>query len=424
MVTRILISLISCIIITFSYAQETVYIPPGSAIQFGSTAPAGIFGYLVNEGNVSIKKKGNVFFSGKIWANRAGSTLSDNNLDSNSVDGGTVHFMTNPYGQQILDIKSSGNKGSFCNLSIDNNADVILISDVTVLNTLQFKSGHLLLNDYDLIMGNETLNGSITGYDEKRFVVTGIDPVGGFIRQRAIMPGALVTFPVGPSKSVYSPAQLINNSIENDFYGRVFNNVYEKAVAGAIITDSTLGLTWAISKKSADDAEVIAKLQNDMPAENAVFRSMRNNSYIIIYGNSQWDKPSLWNPALSPGNITASFPVRSAIVNARRVILGNDFLYLTKRVSKGFKAFTIPNAFSPNGDNINDKWIIKGLKDYDNCTVEIFTRYGRSVFRSNCYNQPWDGTFNGTALPVGTYYYLIDLKSGEKPLSGPLTLLR
>lgn len=421
---HILILFICTLQLAFSFAQQTVYIPPGSAIQFGSAVSAGIFGYLVNEGNLSIKKRGNVFFAGKIWANRAGSSLSDNNLDSNSIDGGTVHFVTNPLGQQILDVKSTGNKGSFCNLTIDNNADVILVSDVTVLNTLHFKSGHLLLNKHDLIIGDQTLNGNISGYDESRFVVTGSDPAGGSIRHKSIMPGALVTFPFGPTASAYSPAELINNGNENDFYGRVFNNVYEKAEYGAILTDSTVGLTWEFSKKSVEDAEVIVKLQHDEPIENPLFRSMRNNSYITIYGNSQWDKPFLWNPAQAPGNITNSFPIASAIVNSRRIILGNAMLYLSKRVSNHFKPFLIPNAFSPNGDNINDKWIIRGLKDYDNCTVEIFTRYGREVFRSTGYQRPWDGTYNGSPMPVGTYYYLIDLRNGEKPLSGPLTLLR
>jgi len=408
----------------FSFSQETVYIPPGSAIQFGSTTPAGIFGYLVNEGNLSIKKKGNVFFAGKIWANRPGSILSDNGLDSNSADGGTIHFVTNPLGQQILESNSSGNKGAFCNLTIDNTADVILVSDVTVLNNLQFKRGHLLLNSRDLIMGDETRNGNITGYDESRFIVTGPNPGSGFVRQRSIMSGALVTFPVGPTIATYSPAQLINNGIENDFFGRVFSNVYENAISGAALTDSTLALTWAISKKTAENAEVIVKLQNDAPAESALFRSLRENSYVTIYGNGAWDKPFLWNPAQSPGNITGSFSIASAIVNSRRVVLGNKLLYLSKRVSKHFKAFAIPNAFSPNADNINDKWIIRGLKDYDNCTVEIFTRYGRLVFRSQSYQQPWDGTYNGSPMPVGTYYYLIDLRNGEKPLSGPLTLLK
>lgn len=412
------------LIIKIAIGQQTVYIPPGSAIQFGSTVPAGIFGYLMNDGNLSIKKSGNVFFSGKIWANREGSTLSDNNLDSNSIDGGTVHFVTNPLGQQILDIRSSGGKGAFCNLTIDNTADVILVSDVTILNTLHFRSGHLLLNKRDLIMGNETLNGNITGYNERSYVVTGVDPAGGYLRQKSIMQGALVTFPFGPTISTYSPAQLINNGGENDFYARVFSNVYEKAVSGTVLVDSILGLTWELQKRTVEDAEVIAKLQNDALVENTVFNSMRNNSYIILYGNNQWDKPSLWNPAQIPGSITSSFPVASSLLNLRRVVLGNEPLFLSKRVSKGFKTFIVPNAFSPNGDNINDKWIIKGLQDYDNCTVEIFTRYGREVFRSTGYHRPWDGTYNGSPMPIGTYYYLIDLRNGEKPLSGPLTLLR
>lgn len=288
---NIFILFLCTLTLTSALAQETVYIPPGAVIQFGSTVPAGIFGYLVNEGNVSIKNRGNVYFSGKIWANRTGSILSDNNLDSNSINGGTVHFVTNPLGRQILDIKSEGNKGAFCNLTIDNNADIILVSDAAVLNTLQFKRGHLLLNNHDIIVGDDLVNGNITGYDERQFVVTGSDPTGGFIRYKSIIPDALVTFPFGPTTSAYSPAQLINNGIKNEFYARAFSNVYEKAVSGAVLADSTLGLTWTIAKKSPEAAEVIVKLQNDAPAENLIFNSMRTNSYITLYGNSAWDRP-------------------------------------------------------------------------------------------------------------------------------------
>ncbi len=45
-----------------SLAQETMYVPPGAEIQFGNTTTAGIFGYLVNDGNLSIKKKRECFF--------------------------------------------------------------------------------------------------------------------------------------------------------------------------------------------------------------------------------------------------------------------------------------------------------------------------------------------------------------------------
>jgi len=84
----------------------------------------------------------------------------------------------------------------------------------------------------------------------------------------------------------------------------------------------------------------------------------------------------------------------------------------------------IPNAFTPNGDGINDLWDITALQGYPGCRVTIFNRYGTVVYSSIGYPKAWDGTYNGSALPVGTYYYIIDLKNGKKKLAGPVTILR
>ena len=84
----------------------------------------------------------------------------------------------------------------------------------------------------------------------------------------------------------------------------------------------------------------------------------------------------------------------------------------------------IKNTFTPNGDGINDTWNIPALAAYPTCTVSIFTRYGTLVYNSNGYPKPWDGTYNNSNLPIGTYYYVIDLKNGKKPLSGYIALLR
>jgi len=91
---------------------------------------------------------------------------------------------------------------------------------------------------------------------------------------------------------------------------------------------------------------------------------------------------------------------------------------------KVLKAPVIPNAFSPNHDRINDTWQITYLNSYPDCVVEIFNRYGQLVFHSNGYNTPWDGTYKGKDLPVGTYYYVIDTKRITKLLTGSVTLLR
>ena len=84
----------------------------------------------------------------------------------------------------------------------------------------------------------------------------------------------------------------------------------------------------------------------------------------------------------------------------------------------------IPNAFTPNGDGINDVWNIKSLIDYPSCLVSIFTRYGSLIYQSRGYAKPWDGVYNGSPLPTGTYYYIINLQNGQQPLSGYVALIR
>ncbi len=84
----------------------------------------------------------------------------------------------------------------------------------------------------------------------------------------------------------------------------------------------------------------------------------------------------------------------------------------------------IPNAFSPNGDGVNDKWDIASLSSYPGCTVEVFNRYGQQVFSSTGYSKPWDGTKNGTALPTGVYYYIINPKNGRNVFTGSLTIVK
>jgi gliding motility-associated-like protein len=83
-----------------------------------------------------------------------------------------------------------------------------------------------------------------------------------------------------------------------------------------------------------------------------------------------------------------------------------------------------PNAFSPNGDGINDVWRVAHLDTYSSAKVEVFNRYGQAVFSSTGYNKPWDGTTGGKALPVGVYYYVIHLGVVPQPLTGWITLLR
>ena len=83
-----------------------------------------------------------------------------------------------------------------------------------------------------------------------------------------------------------------------------------------------------------------------------------------------------------------------------------------------------PNTFTPNGDGINDSWVIKNAEQYPECVVEIYTASGQKIFRSVGYGQAWDGAYRGNPLPAGTYYYTIEPRNGRKRFAGYITLLR
>ncbi|RFZ91772.1 gliding motility-associated C-terminal domain-containing protein [Mucilaginibacter conchicola] len=89
----------------------------------------------------------------------------------------------------------------------------------------------------------------------------------------------------------------------------------------------------------------------------------------------------------------------------------------------GLIADAIPNAFSPNGDGVNDYWVIKGIEESTMSNVKVFNRQGQAVFQSRGYAKPFDGTYMGKQLPAGVYYYIIE-RQNDKPLSGHVTIIR
>ncbi|MEK6478236.1 tandem-95 repeat protein [Catalinimonas sp. 4WD22] len=84
----------------------------------------------------------------------------------------------------------------------------------------------------------------------------------------------------------------------------------------------------------------------------------------------------------------------------------------------------IPSAFTPDGDQVNDLWEIENIQYANNVVVEVFNRYGESVFRSEGYQQPWDGTQGSAMMAVGTYYYVINVDGGLQSYKGSVTILR
>ncbi|WP_316832137.1 gliding motility-associated C-terminal domain-containing protein [Pedobacter aquatilis] len=91
---------------------------------------------------------------------------------------------------------------------------------------------------------------------------------------------------------------------------------------------------------------------------------------------------------------------------------------------KVYPKIVIPNSFSPNGDGINDTWIIPALDAFPNAKVRIVNRTGSLLYQVNGIYKPWDGKFEGKDLPVGTYYYTIYFNEDFEMFSGWIFLTR
>lgn len=80
----------------------------------------------------------------------------------------------------------------------------------------------------------------------------------------------------------------------------------------------------------------------------------------------------------------------------------------------------IPNAFTPNGDGVNDNFIVKHT-EYFPFLIQIFNRWGELIYESSNLDFKWDGSYNGETVPSGSYYYII---TGTYQREGALTVIK
>lgn len=83
----------------------------------------------------------------------------------------------------------------------------------------------------------------------------------------------------------------------------------------------------------------------------------------------------------------------------------------------------IPNVFTPNGDGINDTWIIEGLDIFPGHILYVYNRWGQLLYRGENGSDPWDGKYEGKNLPAGSYVYVLDLRNGHKVYKGVVTII-
>lgn len=127
--------------------------------------------------------------------------------------------------------------------------------------------------------------------------------------------------------------------------------------------------------------------------------------------------PNISNPESTP-EITTQYTVQGDI--------GECTVFANATVTVG-PPIIVYTGLTPNADGINDEWVIQGVERFESAIVTVYDRWGQLVFKSTGYAKPWDGTNKGKSLPMGAYYYVIELNSLEveiPPITGVVSILK
>jgi gliding motility-associated-like protein len=206
--------------------------------------------------------------------------------------------------------------------------------------------------------------------------------------------------------------------------------------APAVFPIGTTVVTWTITDASGnfttvyqnviveDKTAPVVTLQNTAILLNAdgtatlSFEQVDNGSYDnctiseVVLSQSQFDCANVGNNFVTVTITDANGNTSSAEVTVLVIAseaCGDD----------QWNGPNVPEAFTPNGNSINDTWVIPGLEGYNTKQLAVYSRYGTLVYYSAEYQNDWDGTFmgNGVAVPDATYYYILNLDGG-KQMSG------
>lgn len=133
------------------------------------------------------------------------------------------------------------------------------------------------------------------------------------------------------------------------------------------------------------------------------------------------DSIDIFTPLATPGNSTLYI----LTVTDTNSCVNQDSVFITVNTIavEQFKGI-VSNLFTPNGDGINDTWYIQDIQNYSDNEVFVYNIYGDVVYTKKGYTNDWQGTFNGSALPDGTYYYVIRFDTVDTVYKGALDIFK
>jgi gliding motility-associated-like protein len=143
----------------------------------------------------------------------------------------------------------------------------------------------------------------------------------------------------------------------------------------------------------------------------------------------------MWSPNTGLNSVSVPNPLAAPTVTTTYVLTGTDVNGCTDKDSLVITVeidfnLTVSNVMTPNEDGYNDRFIVQNLENYPNTKVTIVNRNGKVVYKSDAYDNNWDGKVQvgsesyGNTVEDGTYYYFIELDGSDKVYKGAITVLR
>jgi gliding motility-associated-like protein/fimbrial isopeptide formation D2 family protein len=186
---------------------------------------------------------------------------------------------------------------------------------------------------------------------------------------------------------------------------------------------------WTVTNGTCtnyDEVQIVLNAPPVVTVAQHVFSTCQGSRVVDL--NVSGATTYLWSPASGLSNATSSSPsvtIDQAIVY---VVVGTDLNGCTATDSVTIEicdSLVIPSGFTPDGDGINDFFEIVGIENYGDNKLQIFNRWGNLLYEKKKYDNTWNGVPNVNTLilgsdkvPNGTYYYLLELGSPEKPRAG------
>lgn len=186
----------------------------------------------------------------------------------------------------------------------------------------------------------------------------------------------------------------------------------------------------------------LSKIPSPILGPNIVYEGQKNAFYQVKLDTTliyTWRVSNPKNETITFANNTAKlnfstgldFSSNQEIINYLILTVKNTCDSISDTLPIHIRPYLNPiNILTPNGDGINDKWVIYNIDNaaYSGNQVMVYDRYGNMVFKTSNYTNAtaWDGTYNGRPLSEGTYYYIILFKEETftKSLKGYINILR